>query len=145
MRKLVFSTVTQASEVTSEEHGEDWGSSSSVPPALLNCVQSVEAGLEGIQYVCIIQELLELIRHMTLPSMILVHMTPPCADYHAVETCRGRRVVEACLLHMLKRRAAGFLRTDKIAALFTKVGKTYDVADEICRKVQDLLQQVDGR
>ncbi|XP_048375292.1 small G protein signaling modulator 2 [Sphaerodactylus townsendi] len=61
---------------------------------------------------------------------------------HIIALCG---VVEACLLHMLKRRAAGFLRTDKIAALFTKVGKTYDVADEICRKVQDLLQQVDGR
>ncbi|KAJ6657901.1 hypothetical protein lerEdw1_001821 [Lerista edwardsae] len=56
-----------------------------------------------------------------------------------------RGVVEACLLHMLKRRAAGFLRTDKIAALFTKVGKTYDVASDICRKVQELLQQVEGR
>ncbi|XP_025022944.1 small G protein signaling modulator 2 isoform X5 [Python bivittatus] len=46
---------------------------------------------------------------------------------------------------MLKRRASGFLRTDKIAALFTKVGKTYDVAGEICRKVQELLQQAEGR
>ncbi|KAG8122718.1 hypothetical protein E2320_018218 [Naja naja] len=54
-------------------------------------------------------------------------------------------MVEICLLHMLKRRASGFLRTDKIAALFTKVGKTYDVASEICRKVQELLQQVEGR
>nr|XP_056721405.1 small G protein signaling modulator 2 [Euleptes europaea] len=61
---------------------------------------------------------------------------------HVIALCG---VVEACLLHMLKRRAAGFLRTDKIAALFTKVGKTYDVAGEICKKVQDLLQQVDGR
>ncbi|KAF7244435.1 Small G protein signaling modulator 2, partial [Varanus komodoensis] len=54
-------------------------------------------------------------------------------------------VVEACLLHMLKRRTAGFLRTDKIAALFTKVGKTYDVANDICRKAQELLQQVEDR
>ncbi|XP_066491830.1 small G protein signaling modulator 2 isoform X2 [Tiliqua scincoides] len=61
---------------------------------------------------------------------------------HVIALCG---VVEACLLHMLKRRAAGFLRTDKIAALFTKVGKTYDVASDICRKVQDLLQQVEGR
>lgn len=43
--------------------------------------------------------------------------------------------------HLLKRRAAGFLRSDKIAALFTKVGKVYDVAGEICRKVQEQLQQ----
>ncbi|XP_054857651.1 small G protein signaling modulator 2 isoform X1 [Eublepharis macularius] len=61
---------------------------------------------------------------------------------HVIALCG---VVESCLLHMLKRRAAGFLRTDKIAALFTKVGKTYDVASDICKKVQDLLQQVDGR
>lgn len=42
---------------------------------------------------------------------------------------------------MLKRRAAGFLRSDKIAALFTKIGKVYDTADEVCRKVQEQLQQ----
>ncbi|XP_042298563.1 small G protein signaling modulator 2 isoform X3 [Sceloporus undulatus] len=60
---------------------------------------------------------------------------------HVIALCG---VVEACLLHMLKRRAAGFLRTDKIAALFTKVGKTYDVASDICRKAQELLQQVEG-
>ncbi|XP_053130772.1 small G protein signaling modulator 2 isoform X2 [Hemicordylus capensis] len=61
---------------------------------------------------------------------------------HIIALCG---VVEACLLHMLKRRAAGFLRTDKIAALFTKVGKTYDVASDICRKAQDLMQQAEGR
>ncbi|XP_027901662.1 small G protein signaling modulator 2 isoform X4 [Xiphophorus couchianus] len=49
--------------------------------------------------------------------------------------------IEACLSHLLKRRAAGFLRSDKIAALFTKVGKVYDTAGEICRKVQEQLQQ----
>ncbi|XP_065765412.1 small G protein signaling modulator 2 isoform X2 [Muntiacus reevesi] len=53
--------------------------------------------------------------------------------------------VEACLLHQLRRRAAGFLRSDKMAALFTKVGKTCPVAGEVCRKVQELQQQVDGR
>uniref|UniRef100_A0A8D1RE04 Serine racemase n=1 Tax=Sus scrofa TaxID=9823 RepID=A0A8D1RE04_PIG len=53
--------------------------------------------------------------------------------------------VEACLLHQLRRRAAGFLRSDKMAALFTKVGKTCPVAGEICRKVQELQQQVEGR
>ncbi|EMP37684.1 Small G protein signaling modulator 2 [Chelonia mydas] len=46
---------------------------------------------------------------------------------------------------MLKRRAAGFLRTDKVAALFTKVGKTYAVAGDICKKVQKLQQQAEGR
>lgn len=54
-------------------------------------------------------------------------------------------VVEACLLHMLKRRAAGFLRTDKVAALFTKVGKTCAIAGDVCKKVQELQQQVESR
>ncbi|XP_063153200.1 small G protein signaling modulator 2 isoform X2 [Candoia aspera] len=61
---------------------------------------------------------------------------------HIIALCG---VVEICLLHMLKRRASGFLRTDKIAALFTKVGKTYDVASEVCRKVQELLQRAEDR
>ncbi|XP_054022912.1 small G protein signaling modulator 2 isoform X6 [Dryobates pubescens] len=61
---------------------------------------------------------------------------------HIIALCG---VVEACLLHMLKRRAAGFLRTDKVAALFTKVGKTYPVAGDICKKVQELQQQVESR
>ncbi|XP_035745282.1 small G protein signaling modulator 2 isoform X4 [Egretta garzetta] len=61
---------------------------------------------------------------------------------HIIALCG---VVEACLLHMLKRRAAGFLRTDKVAALFTKVGKTYAIAGDICRKVQELQQQAEGR
>ncbi|XP_019114926.2 small G protein signaling modulator 2 isoform X1 [Larimichthys crocea] len=57
---------------------------------------------------------------------------------HIIALCTA---IEACLGHMLKRRAAGFLRSDKIAALFTKVGKVYDTASEVCRKVQDQLQQ----
>uniref|UniRef100_A0A8C8RTT7 Small G protein signaling modulator 2 n=1 Tax=Pelusios castaneus TaxID=367368 RepID=A0A8C8RTT7_9SAUR len=61
---------------------------------------------------------------------------------HIIALCG---VVEVCLLHMLKRRAAGFLRTDKVAALFTKVGKTYVVAGDICKKVQELQQQAEGR
>ncbi|XP_071431099.1 small G protein signaling modulator 2 isoform X4 [Pithys albifrons albifrons] len=61
---------------------------------------------------------------------------------HIIALCG---VVEACLLHMLKRRAAGFLRTDKVAALFTKVGKTCPVAGDVCKKVQELQQQVESR
>uniref|UniRef100_A0A3B4A0H2 Uncharacterized protein n=1 Tax=Periophthalmus magnuspinnatus TaxID=409849 RepID=A0A3B4A0H2_9GOBI len=53
--------------------------------------------------------------------------------------------VEACLGHMLKRRAAGFLRSDKTAALFTKVGKVYDVAGDVCHKVQEQLNQQSER
>ncbi|TSN39351.1 Small G protein signaling modulator 2 [Bagarius yarrelli] len=57
---------------------------------------------------------------------------------HVIALCSA---VEACLGHMLKRRAAGFLRSDKIAALFTKIGKVYATAEEVCRKVQEQLQQ----
>ncbi|XP_030152127.1 small G protein signaling modulator 2 isoform X3 [Lynx canadensis] len=60
---------------------------------------------------------------------------------HIIALCGA---VEACLLHQLRRRAAGFLRSDKMAALFTKVGKTCPVAGEICHKVQELQQQVEG-
>ncbi|XP_036762041.2 small G protein signaling modulator 2 isoform X3 [Manis pentadactyla] len=61
---------------------------------------------------------------------------------HIIALCGA---VEGCLLHQLRRRAAGFLRSDKMAALFTKVGKTCPVAGEICHKVQELQQQVEGR
>ncbi|XP_027480658.1 small G protein signaling modulator 2 isoform X3 [Zalophus californianus] len=61
---------------------------------------------------------------------------------HIIALCGA---VEACLLHQLRRRAAGFLRSDKMAALFTKVGKTCPVAGEICHKVQELQQQAEGR
>ncbi|XP_045840661.1 small G protein signaling modulator 2 isoform X2 [Meles meles] len=61
---------------------------------------------------------------------------------HIIALCGA---VEACLLHQLRRRTAGFLRSDKMAALFTKVGKTCPVAGEICHKVQELQQQVESR
>ncbi|XP_007177528.2 small G protein signaling modulator 2 isoform X3 [Balaenoptera acutorostrata] len=61
---------------------------------------------------------------------------------HVLTLCGA---VEACLLHQLRRRAAGFLRSDKMAALFTKVGKTCPVAGEVCHKVQEVQQQVEGR
>ncbi|XP_030633162.1 small G protein signaling modulator 2 [Chanos chanos] len=57
---------------------------------------------------------------------------------HIIALCS---TVEACLSHMLKRRAAGFLRSDKIAALFTKIGKVHATTAEVCRKVQEQLQQ----
>lgn len=52
--------------------------------------------------------------------------------------------VEACVLHGLKRRAAGFLRSNKIAALFMKVGKNFPPAEELSRKVQDLEQLIEN-
>ncbi|XP_051968711.1 small G protein signaling modulator 1-like isoform X2 [Xyrauchen texanus] len=54
---------------------------------------------------------------------------------HIVSFCAA---VEACVLHGLKRRAAGFLRSNKIVALFTKVGKSFPPALELCRKAQEL-------
>ncbi|XP_004267095.1 small G protein signaling modulator 2 isoform X7 [Orcinus orca] len=64
------------------------------------------------------------------------------ASSHILTLCGA---VEVCLLHQLRRRAAGFLRSDKMAALFTKVGKACPVAGEVCHKVQELQQQVEGR
>ncbi|XP_069850741.1 small G protein signaling modulator 1 isoform X3 [Dipodomys merriami] len=52
--------------------------------------------------------------------------------------------VEACVLHGLRRRAAGFLRSNKIAALFMKVGKSFPPAEELSHKVQDLEQLIES-
>ncbi|XP_062329125.1 small G protein signaling modulator 2 isoform X2 [Osmerus eperlanus] len=57
---------------------------------------------------------------------------------HIIALCS---TIEACMGHKLKRRAAGFLRSDKIAALFTKIGKVNATTGEVCRKVQEQLQQ----
>uniref|UniRef100_A0A8L0DMP9 Small G protein signaling modulator 2 n=1 Tax=Oncorhynchus mykiss TaxID=8022 RepID=A0A8L0DMP9_ONCMY len=57
---------------------------------------------------------------------------------HIIGLCS---TIEACLSHLLKRRAAGFLRSDKIAALFTKIGKVNATAGEVCQKVQEQLTQ----
>ncbi|XP_053525885.1 small G protein signaling modulator 1 isoform X2 [Artibeus jamaicensis] len=60
---------------------------------------------------------------------------------HIISFCAA---VEACVLHGLRRRAAGFLRSNKIAALFMKVGKTFPPAEELSRKVQDLEQLIEN-
>uniref|UniRef100_A0A8C4HGT9 Small G protein signaling modulator 1a n=1 Tax=Dicentrarchus labrax TaxID=13489 RepID=A0A8C4HGT9_DICLA len=60
---------------------------------------------------------------------------------HIVSFCAA---VEACVLHGLKRRAAGFLRSNKIAALFMKVGKSFAPAEELCRKQTSNLQSQDS-
>uniref|UniRef100_A0A7N8YJT2 Small G protein signaling modulator 1a n=1 Tax=Mastacembelus armatus TaxID=205130 RepID=A0A7N8YJT2_9TELE len=59
---------------------------------------------------------------------------------HIVSFCAA---VEACVLHGLKRRAAGFLRSNKVAALFMKVGKSFAPAEELCRKAQELEQIIE--
>ncbi|XP_070690030.1 small G protein signaling modulator 1 [Pempheris klunzingeri] len=61
---------------------------------------------------------------------------------HIVSFCAA---VEACVLHGLKRRAAGFLRSNKIAALFTKVGKSFAPAEELCKKAQELEQIIETK
>ncbi|XP_068095182.1 small G protein signaling modulator 1 isoform X2 [Hyperolius riggenbachi] len=61
---------------------------------------------------------------------------------HIISFCAA---VEACVLHGLKRRAAGFLRSNKIAALFMKVAKTFPLAEELCRKVQELEQLLESK
>ncbi|KFP91317.1 Small G protein signaling modulator 1, partial [Apaloderma vittatum] len=58
--------------------------------------------------------------------------------------CSVAAAVEACVLYGLKRRAAGFLRSNKIAALFMKVGKSFPPAEELCKKVQDLEQLIEN-
>ncbi|KAM6166372.1 small G protein signaling modulator 1 [Erethizon dorsatum] len=60
---------------------------------------------------------------------------------HIISFCAA---VEACVLHGLRRRAAGFLRSNKIAALFMKVGKSFPPAEELSRKVQDLEQLIEN-
>ncbi|XP_046283237.1 small G protein signaling modulator 1 isoform X3 [Marmota monax] len=60
---------------------------------------------------------------------------------HIISFCAA---VEACILHGLRRRAAGFLRSNKIAALFMKVGKSFPPAEELSRKVQDLEQLIES-
>ncbi|CAN0329873.1 unnamed protein product, partial [Lampetra fluviatilis] len=59
---------------------------------------------------------------------------------HIISLCGA---VEGCLLHGLRRRAAGFLRSDKTAALFTKLGKVFPPAAELCRKVHEVESRND--
>ncbi|XP_041826648.1 small G protein signaling modulator 1 isoform X1 [Melanotaenia boesemani] len=60
---------------------------------------------------------------------------------HVISFCA---VVEACVLHGLKRRIAGLLCSNKVAALFMKVAKTFSPAEELCRKVQELEQLIEN-
>ncbi|XP_016110934.1 small G protein signaling modulator 1-like [Sinocyclocheilus grahami] len=67
---------------------------------------------------------------------------------NTLKKCKTRPedcVVEACVLHGLKRRAAGFLRSNKLTALFMKVGKMFPPAEELCRKVQELEQIIENK
>ncbi|XP_056874308.1 small G protein signaling modulator 1 [Takifugu flavidus] len=60
---------------------------------------------------------------------------------HIISFCA---VVEACVLHGLKRRIAGLLCSNKVAALFMKVAKSFTPAEELCRKVQELEQLIEN-
>ncbi|CAL1569398.1 unnamed protein product [Knipowitschia caucasica] len=60
---------------------------------------------------------------------------------HIISFCA---VVEACVLHGLKRRIAGLLCSNKAAALFMKVAKNFAPAEHLCNKVQELEQLLDN-
>ncbi|KAM4719926.1 small G protein signaling modulator 1 isoform 2-T2 [Anableps anableps] len=60
---------------------------------------------------------------------------------HIISFCA---VVEACVLHGLKRRIAGLLCSNKVAALFMKVAKSFSPAEDLCRKVQELEQLIEN-
>ncbi|XP_061656696.1 small G protein signaling modulator 1 [Syngnathoides biaculeatus] len=60
---------------------------------------------------------------------------------HIVSFCA---VVEACVLHGLKRRIAGLLCSNKVAALFLKVAKSSVPAEQLCHKVQELEQLIEN-
>ncbi|XP_028274123.1 small G protein signaling modulator 1 isoform X2 [Parambassis ranga] len=60
---------------------------------------------------------------------------------HIISFCA---VVEACVLHGLKRRIAGLLCSNKVAALFMKVAKSFSPAEQLCQKVQELEQLIEN-
>ncbi|KAM3599743.1 uncharacterized protein V6R79_010663 [Siganus canaliculatus] len=60
---------------------------------------------------------------------------------HIISFCA---VVEACMLHGLKRRIAGLLCSNKVAALFMKAAKSFSPAEELCNKVQELEQLIEN-
>ncbi|XP_068609263.1 small G protein signaling modulator 1 [Brachionichthys hirsutus] len=60
---------------------------------------------------------------------------------HIISFCA---IVEACVLHGLKRRIAGLLCSSKVAALFMKVAKSFSPAEELCHKVQELEQLIEN-
>lgn len=49
------------------------------------------------------------------------------------------------MLHGLKRRIAGLLCSNKVAALFMKAAKSFSPAEELCHKVQELEQLIENR
>jgi len=51
--------------------------------------------------------------------------------------------VETCLLDGLRRRVAGFLRQNKLASLFTKVGKSMPDVAELVTKIEEVESSYD--
>lgn len=74
-----------------------------------------------------------------------VHICEVFSFFQPWRICVLTAAVEACVLHGLKRRAAGFLRSNKIAALFMKVGKNFAPAEELCRKAQEVEQIIETK
>uniref|UniRef100_A0A8D3DKC9 Small G protein signaling modulator 1-like n=1 Tax=Scophthalmus maximus TaxID=52904 RepID=A0A8D3DKC9_SCOMX len=60
---------------------------------------------------------------------------------HIISFCA---VVEACVLHGLKRRIAGLLCSNKVAALFLKLAKSFSPAEELCHKVHEVEQLIEN-
>ena len=53
--------------------------------------------------------------------------------------------VESCLSHGLKRRTLGLFKTSSTTALIHKVGKNYEPASTVSRKVQEIEAQDPSR
>lgn len=49
------------------------------------------------------------------------------------------------MLHGLKRRIAGLLCSNKVAALFLKLAKSFSPAEELCHKVHEVEQLIENR
>uniref|UniRef100_A0A8D2DC07 RUN domain-containing protein n=1 Tax=Sciurus vulgaris TaxID=55149 RepID=A0A8D2DC07_SCIVU len=89
-------------------------------------------------------------RHWSLPTALQVKQIMEEAvtckfvhedSSHIISFCAA---VEACVLHGLWQWMAGFLCSNKIAALFMKVGKRFPPAEELSCKVQDLEQLIES-
>ncbi|KAJ8263636.1 hypothetical protein COCON_G00160930 [Conger conger] len=89
-----------------------------------------------VQYICSYLEVKQIMEEAVTRKFVHEDSS------HIVSFCAA---VEACVLHGLKRRAAGFLRSNKIAALFMKVGKGFPPAEELCKKAQALEQILESK
>ena len=52
--------------------------------------------------------------------------------------------VEQCLLDGVKRRAVGFMRSNKLANLYSKVGKAVPAVQELIKQIEEAEAKIDG-